>query len=148
MDYLEFTIDKFTFRTARDRQYSAEGLWVKQEAHNVRIGLSDYLQQRSGDMAFVEIKPVGTEIAYGDELVTLETIKVSISLVSPVSGRVIDVNPAMETMPELANQDPYGAGWMVLIEAFDLDKEYIHLLSPEDYFAMSKDESTHEAKKD
>ena len=109
-DYLEVTVDKFTFKVATDRFYTREGVWALPEADRVRIGLSDFLQQRSGDIAFAEIKPVGTTLAVGDEVASIETIKVNVALSSPVSGKVIEVNPAMDTAPEAINQDPIWRG--------------------------------------
>ena len=64
-EFLETTVDKFIFRVATDRFYSSEGVWAKEENGRVRIGLSDFVQQRSGDVAFAEIKPVGTSLALG-----------------------------------------------------------------------------------
>lgn len=148
MDFLEFAIDKFTFRTATDRFYSDEGVWAKPENTHVRIGISDYLQQRSGDVAFAEIKPVGTAVAFGDELAVIETIKVNISLMSPVTGKVIEVNPTMETSPEAINQDPYGAGWLVVIEAAEWATNLKHLLDPQAYFAKIKLEADQEVNKE
>ena len=116
-EYLETTVDKFIFKVATDRFYNGEGVWAKAEGGLVRIGLSDFLQQRSGDVAFAEVKPAGTQLAVGDEVAVIETIKVNISLASPVSGKIVEVNPAMETAPEAINQDPYGAGWLAVIEA-------------------------------
>jgi len=118
-EFLEMTVDKFIFRVATDRYYSGEGVWAQAEGNRVRIGLSDFLQQRSGDIAFVEVKPEGTVLAFGDNVAMIETIKVAIDLHSPVAGRVIEVNPAMETTPEVINQDPYGEGWLTVIEAED-----------------------------
>ena len=115
---LEFTLDKFTFRVAVDRFYSPEGIWAKPEARGVRIGLSDFLQQRSGDVAFAEVKPVGTALNFGDEVAVIETIKVNISLAAPLSGKVVEVNPAMETAPEAINQDPYER-WLVSSDRSD-----------------------------
>jgi glycine cleavage system H protein len=148
MDYLEFTIDKFTFRTATDRFYNDEGVWAKPENNHVRIGISDYLQQRSGDVAFAEIKQVGTTVAFGDELAVIETIKVNISLTSPVAGRVVEVNPAMESSPEAINQDPYEAGWLVIIEAIEWEIDLKHLLEPQAYFTKIKLEAGEEVKKE
>jgi glycine cleavage system H protein len=145
---LDYTIDKFTFRTATDRFYTDEGLWAKPENNLVRIGISDFLQQRSGDVAFVELKPEGTEVAFGEELVVIETIKVNISLTSPVSGRVIKVNPAMEMAPEAINQDPYETGWLVVIDASELQTDLAHLLNPQAYFTKTKQESEREVNKD
>lgn len=144
IDHLEFTIDKFTFRIASDRFYNHEGVWVKREDHQVRLGISDYLQQRSGDIAFVEIKPAGTEVKVGDEIVVIETIKVNISLTSPVSGKVIEVNPLMEEAPEIINQDPYRDGWLVLMEAGDWESNEKNLLEAQKYFSRVKAEAEQE----
>ncbi|OGN93391.1 MAG: hypothetical protein A2Z71_02215 [Chloroflexi bacterium RBG_13_50_21] len=145
---LELRIDKFTFRVALDRFFTDEGIWVKVEDKHVRVGISDYLQQRSGDVAFVEVKPVETVLAFGEELAVIETIKVNISLSSPVTGTVIEVNPAMETMPEAINQDPYGVGWMALIETSDGEAHVEQLLNPQEYFAKIKLETEQERKKE
>jgi glycine cleavage system H protein len=144
---LKFTVDKFTFKVAIDRFYTREGLWVMQEGNHIRIGISDYLQQRSGDVAFSEIKPVGTVLAFSDELAVIETIKVDISFSSPVAGRVVEVNPAMQSSPEIINQDPYGSGWLVMIEP-EQDNSYLELLlDPQSYFARIKLEAEQEAGK-
>ena len=79
-DMLETTIDKFTFKVATDRYYTSEGVWAKPDGARVRVGLSDFLQQRSGDVAFAEVKPAGTSVRFGDEIAGIETIKVNISL--------------------------------------------------------------------
>jgi glycine cleavage system H protein len=137
-DFLEFTIDKFTFRVATDRLYNSEGVWAKPEGQYVRIGLSDSVQQRSGDIAFAEVKPVGSGLAFGDEVAVIETIKVNISVSSPLSGRIIEVNPDMETAPEVINQDPYEKGWIAIIEASDWGSEQFRLIDPAAYFAKMK----------
>ena len=146
-EFLEATVDKFTFKVATDRFYTREGVWALVEGNRVRIGLSDFLQQRSGDIAFAEVKPVGTTVAVGDEAAAIETIKVNVILGSPVSGKVIEVNPAMETAPEAINQDPYGAGWLAVIAAADWDTERSRLLDAAAYFAVMKAEAEEEAKK-
>jgi glycine cleavage system H protein len=145
-EFLNFAMDKFTFRVALDRTYTADGVWAKPEGKGVRIGVSDFLQQRSGDVAFVEIKPVGTQLAFGEEVAVIETIKVNISLTSPVSGKVVEVNPAMETAPEAINQDPYESGWLAVIEATDWEIDRSHLLEPQAYFARIKMEAEQEVK--
>ena len=146
-EYLETTVDKFTFKIATDRLYSAEGVWVKPEGKFVRVGLSDFLQQRSGDVAFAEVKPVGVEVTFGDEVAVIETIKVNISLASPVTGKVIEVNPVMSATPDSINQDPYGTGWLVVIEATDWETDQSHLLNPQTYFEKMKQEAEQEVKK-
>jgi len=140
-EFLETTIDKFTFKVATDRLYSTEGIWAKPEVNQVRIGLSDFVQQHSGDVAFVEVKTVGAEVAFGDEVATIETIKVNISLSSPVTGKLIAVNPAMSVTPEVINQDPFGAGWLAVVEATDWEAGKARLLDPQAYFSMMKQEA-------
>jgi glycine cleavage system H protein len=145
-DVLEFTLDKFTFRVPTDRYYSDEGLWAKAEDGQVRIGLSDFVQQRSGDVAFADVQPEGTSLAFGDEVAVIETIKVDIYFTSPVTGEVTEVNPAMEMGPEVINQDPYGEGWLAVIEAKEWASDRERLLAPEAYFEEMKQEAEEEAR--
>jgi len=146
VEYLEFQIGKFIFKVATDRLYSDEGMWVKTGKRHVEVGITDYLQQRSGDVAFAEVKPTGTLVKLGDELVVIETIKVNISLGSPVSGKVVEVNSSMDTAPEVINQDPYGAGWLVKIELAGGDDGLKNLLSPQEYFEKTRHEAEQEVK--
>ena len=146
-EFLTTTVDKFTFKVATDRFYTREGVWVLPEADRVRIGLSDFLQQRSGDIAFAEIKPVGTALAAGDEVASIETIKVNVALSSPVNGTVIEVNPAMDTAPETINQDPSGAGWLAVISPTDWEAARSRLLDAAAYFDVMKVEAAEEAGK-
>jgi glycine cleavage system H protein len=146
-DYLETTVDKFIFKVATDRYYSSEGLWAKPEGSFVRIGLSDFVQQRSGDVAFAEVKDIGTEVSPEDEIAVIETIKVDISFVSPVKGRVVKVNPELEDSPEIINQDPYGDGWLAVLEISDWESDKAHLFDPPRYFEKMKVEAEEEAKK-
>ena len=137
-NFLEFTIDKFTFKVAGDRFYTPAGVWALAEGNRVRIGLSDFQQQRSGDVAFAEIKPVGTQLTFDDEVALIETIKVNISLGSPVTGNVVEINSAMTDAPEVINQDPYGVGWMAVIEAADWEADRPRLMDSQTYFAHMK----------
>jgi glycine cleavage system H protein len=142
--FLEMTVDKFTFRIATDRLYNREGLWVKKEDALVRIGLSDFMQQRSGDVAFVEIKPVGTTLVFDDEIASIETIKVNISLGSPLAGRILETNPVMETAPETLNLDPYDQGWLALLEPADWNTDQSRLLNARAYFDIIRSEAEQE----
>jgi glycine cleavage system H protein len=152
-EFLETTVDKFTFKVATDRFYTREGVWASPLPQGegvgvrVRVGLSDFLQQRSGDIAFAEVKPIGTTLAAGDEVAAIETIKVNVVLSSPVSGRVIEVNPAMDTAPEAINQDPYGAGWLAVLAPSDWDADRSRLLDAAAYFEVVKREAEEEMKK-
>lgn len=143
-EFLETRVDKFTFKVALDRFYNAEGVWAKPEGDRIRIGLSDFLQQRSGDVAFAEVKPVGTRLAFGEEIAVIETIKVNISLDSPVSGEIAEVNPAMESAPETINQDPYGEGWLAQIKAHDWEADHSRLMDAQAYFERMKGQAEEE----
>ena len=145
--FLETTVDKFIFKVAKDRYYTDEGVWAKPEGSRVRIGLSDFLQQRSGDVAFAEVKSTGTAVGFGDEVAVVETIKVNVSLASPLGGVVAETNPAMATSPEAINQDPYGAGWLADLEAADWEADRLRLLDADAYFRLMKGQAEEEAKK-
>jgi glycine cleavage system H protein len=145
-EFLETIVDKFTFKVATDRYYSDEGIWALAEGNRIRIGMTDFLQQRSGDIAFAEIKPEGTALGVGDEVAIIETIKVNVSLISPVSGTVVEVNPVMELSPEVINQDPYGDGWLVVIEAGDWTKDRANLRDAQTYFELMKRQAEEEAR--
>jgi len=146
-DFLETTVDKFTFKVATDRFYNEEGVWAKEETGRVRIGLSDFVQKRSGDVAFAEIKTAGTVLAVGGEVAIIETIKVNVTYTSPVNGKIVEVNPAMNDAPEVINQDPYGAGWLAMLEVANWEVECAKLLDPQAYFKIMKSQAEEEAKK-
>jgi glycine cleavage system H protein len=95
-------------------------------------------------VAFVELKPEGTKLASGDEVATIETIKVNIALGSPVSGEVVKINSDVIGAPESINQDPYEAGWLATIEPVAWEADLEHLLDPEAYFARMKAEAEEE----
>ena len=144
-EFLEVTVDKFTFKVATDRLYTADHLWIKLEGGLARIGLTDYLQQTAGDVAFAEPKEEGTELASGDELGSIETMKTTLEIPSPLSGVIKAVNPQLEDEPELVNQDPYGAGWLVELEPTDWPAERESLLQAEVYYEQMKAEAAAEA---
>ena len=132
-EFLETTVDKFIFRVRQGCWYSPVGVWVQPEGNVARLGLSDFLQQRSGDVAFVNVRPVGTVIAVGDEFASLETIKVDLALDSPVSGTISTVNERLEGSPELVNQDPHGEGWLALVELANWEGDRQALLDAAQY---------------
>lgn len=114
-EYLQTTVDKFTFRVRVGYRYSEEGVWVAYhpESGTARIGLTDYRQQSSGDVAFVGLPDEGTQLRPGDEAARVETIKVDLAVPAPFAGVVAGVNTALQDAPELINQEPYDGGWLV-----------------------------------
>ncbi len=114
-DDLQTTIGKFIFRVRQDYLYTALGAWLcaDEAAGIVRVGLTDFMQQSSGDIAFAELPPASARIEAGGEIAAIETVKVDIAITSPCAGAVVAVNDALAESPELINQDPYGAGWLL-----------------------------------
>ncbi len=120
-------------------------MWAKEEQGLIRVGLSDFLQQHSGDVAFIEVKPAGTLLVVGDEAAAIETIKVNIALASPAAGTVVRTNPQLAAAPEVINQDPFGAGWLCEIRPANWQVDRARLLSPESYFEKMKRQAEEES---
>jgi glycine cleavage system H protein len=146
-EMLELTVDKFTFRVPKSLYFNDAGIWVRPEGSVARLGLSDFAQQRSGDMAFAEVKPVETLLKPGDEFASIETIKVNVILPSPVTGAIAEINRALEDAPELINQDPYGKGWLAVVELTDWETDKSKLLDADAYYALVKEQAEEEMKK-
>ncbi len=144
-EFLETMVDKFIFRAATDRLYSRDGVWLQAAGPGrARLGATDYFQQRGGDVAFAHVKAAGTALRAGDELAEIETIKANNSLFTPVAGTVADVNPALDLFPETINEDPYGKGWVAVLESPDWESEAAKLLDAEQYLAWVRAEAEKE----
>ncbi len=144
---LEVTVDKFIFRIPATLLFSDEGIWVAVEESRARLGLSDFVQQVNGDIAFANVVAAGTELEVGDEFGSIETVKVNVSLPAPVKGRIVEVNPLLQDAPEAINQDPYGRGWMVVMELQDWEKDKAGLLDAPHYGERVKQLADAELKK-
>ncbi len=136
-EYLETKADKFTFRVATDRLYTPEGVWVLPESRTrLRLGFTDFFQQRSGDVASLRVQPPGTTLRAGDEFAELETVKVTQAVPSPVSGTLVEANPALELTPEVVNEEPYGKGWLAVVDPTAWETERAKLLDARAYLAV------------
>lgn len=144
---LELAVDKFRFRFPEDLFYSDAGVWVRFEALRVRIGLSDFIQQRNGDVAFVEMKEPGTALRPGEEMGVVETIKVNLSIPSPIGGKIVEANGDLADSPELVNQDPYGKGWLAVLEVEDAASAGASLKTATDYLAMARAQAEGEVRR-
>lgn len=133
-EYLRTVYDKFELRVHKEYHYSEDGVWVKIEASSVRIGVSDYLQKTIGDVAFVEVVKQGSVIKRQSEIGTIDSAKTTVSLPSPVSGTVEQVNGALSEKPELVNSDPYGEGWLVVLAPRNLEDDLKTLMNADQYF--------------
>ena len=103
-----------------DRKYAESHEWAKEEGGLVVVGVSDYAQNQLGDVVFVELPPVGKEIAAGSAFGVVESVKAASDLFSPISGKVEAVNENLGIDPALVNKDAFGAGWMMKVKPSNL----------------------------
>ncbi len=98
-----------------DLKYTAEHEWVRAEGDGLRVGITDYAQEALGDIVFVTLPAVGTEVSAGQSLGEVESTKSVSDIYAPFAGTVTGINAALDSNPELVNSDAYGDGWMVEI---------------------------------
>ncbi len=146
IECLEAQVDKFVFKVKKGCYYTKEGIWVQVEDGIGKVGVSDFLQQKSGDVAFVNLPEVGTTLKQGQEMGSIETIKADVTITSPVSGVVQETNREVEVKPELINEDPYGEGWLVLVEMSGFESDRENLLTAEEYLEVMKSQAEEEAR--
>ena len=103
----------------KELRYTSEHEWVKLEGDRVKIGITEYAQHELGDVVFVDLPGIGEKFTLKNPLVTIESVKAVSEIFAPVSGEVMETNDALEHSPELVNQDPYGEGWIAIIELSD-----------------------------
>jgi len=144
-EYLEATVGKFVFVVKKGYLYDEQGVWLTVKDGLARVGVTDFLQQKSGDVAFVNMPETGTELTRGQELGSIETIKADVRINSPISGVIHERNEELDITPELVNQDPYGDGWLVVIETTDYESDRQGLLTPEEYLAVMRSQAEQEA---
>lgn len=145
--FIETTYDKFIFRVKEGYLYLKEDFWAKIDGNSALVGISDFLQKSRGDVAFLETVEDGSEVRQGEGIGTIETIKATFAIISPVTGRVMEINPKLEGSPYLLNEDPYGEGWIYKIELSRLEEDQKGLLSATDYLELMKAKIVEEMKK-
>lgn len=100
-------------------RFTKEHEWVAVDGKTAKIGISDFAQNQLGDIVFVELPPVGAELTAGAAFGTVESVKAVSEVFAPISGRVTAINEALAKSPELLNQDPHGAAWLIQAEVSD-----------------------------
>lgn len=116
-----------------DRKYAQSHEWAKlEDGSSVRMGISDFAQDALGDVVYVEVPEIGTDVAAGEPCSEVESTKSVSDVNAPVSGTITAVNEALDANPELVNSDPYGEGWFAIIEASD-PTQLEHLLTAAGY---------------
>src|SRR6478735_3333725 len=120
--------------TPDDIKYLATHQWGRLEADGtVTVGITDYAQKQLGDVIFVDLPAVGSELAQAGEAGVIESVKTASDLFAPVSGRVIKLNPALEETPEIVNDSPYDKGWLFRVQPDDAAADMDNLLDAEGY---------------
>jgi glycine cleavage system H protein len=113
--------------------YTKEHEWVKVEDGKCRVGITDYAQQSLHEVVYVDLPNVGKSMKQGDAFGTVESVKAVSELYAPVSGEVIERNEKLVNSPELVNQEPYGAGWILIVKASRADDDLKVLLDAQEY---------------
>jgi len=103
----------------KEFRYTKTHEWAKVEGDRVRVGITNYAQEHLGDIVFVELPEVGRQVKQGEAFGVVESVKAVSDCYAPVSGEVVEVNGALADKPETLNQDPHGAGWMIVIRMSD-----------------------------
>ena len=105
-----------------DLLYTKEHEWIRQENDVVRVGITDYAQEELHEIVMVELPAAGTTVKTNEVFGTVDSVKATSELFSPVSGEVVEMNEKLEEAPELVNNDPYGDGWMITIKLANPDE--------------------------
>ena len=113
-------------------RYSADHEWVKVEGKQVIVGITEYAQSELGDIVYVELPEVGTEVVMEEELTEIESTKTTSPVLAPVSGKIVEVNDELKESPQLINEDPYGKGWIVTLKMTNPD-DLENLMSAKEY---------------
>jgi len=102
-----------------DIKYHREHAWVRVEGKRATVGITDFAQQQLGDIVYVDLPEVETDVDADSELAEIESTKATSPVISPVSGQVAEINEDLADSPEIINEDPYGNGWLVVLELSD-----------------------------
>lgn len=113
--------------------------WARKEGDVYVIGISDYAQSTLSDIVYVELPDMGDEFDQEEVFGVVESVKAASDVYTPLSGEVVEVNEALEDAPELVNDDAFGDGWLMKIDASD-DEEWDDLLDVEEYKQVVEDE--------
>lgn len=127
------------WRFPGDRQYDAEHLWVKREGDTAVVGVTDYLQDTAGSILYVQLPEPGAQVSVGQQACSLEAAKWVGHFNAPVAGRVVAVNEALRTQPALANNDPYGQGWLFKVSTEADSPGWDELMSADTYREFLRD---------
>ena len=116
-------------------KYTKDHEWVKLEGSIATIGITEFAQSELGDIVYVEVETLEESLGQDEVFGTVEAVKTVSDLFLPMTGKIIELNEALDQEPELVNSDPYGSGWMIKVEVSD-SAEYDQLLDADAYRAL------------
>jgi glycine cleavage system H protein len=116
----------------QDLRYSSEHEWARVEDGRIRVGITKFAADRLSDVVFIELPAPGASVTSMQPFGVVESVKAVSDLYAPVSGTVVEVNTSLTETPEVVNTDPYGSGWMIVVDPKDL-REFEQLMSREQY---------------
>jgi len=119
----------------KEFKYTEEHEWVKIDGNIATIGITDFAQGELGDIVYIDIDSIGNELEGNEIFGTVEAVKTVSDLFMPLKGKVLEVNPNIESTPEIVNEDPYYKGWIIKIEISE-NQDISNLLSSDDYKKM------------
>jgi len=123
----------------KNLKYSQTHEWVKVDKDVVTIGITDFAAKQLTDLAYLELPSIGEKVAKGSSFGVVETVKAVSDLYSPINGKIIKVNENLSKEPDTVTEDPYGEGWMIMVEIEDLS-ELDALMDSEEYEQLVKKE--------
>ncbi len=147
MVFQEYVYDKFVFKVKDGIYYHKDGCWIEKINNTARIGVTDLSQAVNGDIASVDLSGTGVKIMQGGDIGSIETMKVSFTLTSPASGKIIEHNKELASSPESINLDPYSKGWLLIMELDDFKKDKINLMDSNTYFDFMKSKISEESER-
>ena len=115
-----------------DLKYHKEHSWVKVDGNRATIGITDYAQESLGDIVYIDLPEADAQVEADGEIGEIESTKATSTVISPVSGTIVKVNSELEDAPETINEDPYGKGWIVVVE-MDNSSELSSLMDAAEY---------------
>mgnify|MGYP005831081429 CR=1 FL=1 len=125
--------------------YTKTHEWLKVEGDKARIGITDYAQRNLKDLVYVEFiaadettLDVGSDVKAGGQIAAIESVKATSEVYSPLSGKILELNHKLEDNPEMANEEPYGKGYLMLIKPSDLDEDLKNLMNDKKYAEFVK----------
>lgn len=122
----------------KDLMYTEEHEWLRTEDNKVVIGITDFAQNKLGDVVFVDLPEVGLELQANTVLGGVESVKAVSDIYAPCSGRIVVVNEALADTPNLINEDPYGAGWLVEMEVEEAAENLLAAAEYEEFLAKGE----------